>query len=956
MTHLPTRFDKSGPGVYDKKNIHRVRGSAMYQVLTAAQMRAADLYTIQEMGVPSAVLMERAALSAADEVMELLPSGDASVLVLAGAGNNGGDGFACARILSLKGIQVSVCFAGKADHMSVDAASQRKICEKLGIRILPLSEMEEEAARELPSRADVVVDALFGTGLARDISGKAALLIEAVNHARAKVLSIDIPSGIDTDTGAVLGCAVRADVTVAMQCRKPGLLLYPGAAYSGQVKAAEIGIVTDTRKKDSAKSGEAERALRIRAFTAEDLPQLLPARPADGNKGTFGKVLLIAGSAGMAGAAILCAEACLRSGAGMVKLLTHESNRGILQAALPEAMLATFSNEKEALVQLEAVCPWCDVIGIGPGLGTGSAQNAMLKRLLTVNKKPLVLDADALNLLSSDPSILREAACPVYVTPHIGEMSRLSRHSAEELKADPLTHAAAFASQYRLICVMKDARTVIAGPEGVLYLNLGGNSGMATAGSGDVLTGILASMLAQGAEGETAAAAAVCLHAAAGDAAGEALGEQYMTARDLIGHLSRVFSHSTGSGKPAGQERLPLRERGICALHDTMPKDCEDLGSGQPKPCSRVLAEISLDAVTHNLDVMRERLGDRPKICAVVKANAYGHGAVPIARHIEAREDLWGFAVATAEEGEELYDAGIRKPILILGYVFPESYPIVLRCNLRACIFDMESAKALSDLATRCGRKAYIHIALDTGMSRIGFQVTEENALAVQATSTYPGIEIEGLFSHFARCDEKRMSPAIGQLVRYEHFEQFLDELGVKIPIHHLCNSAGIMRFPEAKRDMVRAGITLYGLYPSDDVAVEMTELRSVMRITSHISFLKTLPAGRRISYGGTFRTERNTRVATIPVGYADGYPRLLSNKGEVLIRGKRAPILGRVCMDQFMVDVSEIPEACRGDEVVLLGEQGRERITAEELGQLSGRFNYELVCNFSGRVPRRYN
>ena len=373
------------------------------------------------------------------------------------------------------------------------------------------------------------------------------------------------------------------------------------------------------------------------------------------------------------------------------------------------------------------------------------------------------------------------------------------------------------------------------------------------------------------------------------------------------------------------------------------------------KAYTRVHADIDLDAVSHNLDVMNARLMGQAPICAVIKADAYGHGAIPIARHIESRDDIWGFAVATPEEGVLLREAGIRKNIILLGYAFPESYEDIIDNHLAACIFEETSARILSETAVRKNTAAKVHIALDTGMGRIGFPVSVESAESVKKITQMKGLEVEGMFSHFARCDEVSLEPARVQLSRYRTFLGMLEECGVTIPVRHTANSAGIMRFPEASLDLVRAGITLYGLTPSDEVADEMVELWPVMQLKSHLSYVKTLPAGCPISYGGTFVTEKSTRVATVPVGYADGYPRMLSGKGSVLIRGRRAPILGRVCMDQFMVDVSDIPDAAAGDEVVLLGSSGGETIQAEEIGALSGRFNYELVSLITKRVPRNY-
>ena len=370
---------------------------------------------------------------------------------------------------------------------------------------------------------------------------------------------------------------------------------------------------------------------------------------------------------------------------------------------------------------------------------------------------------------------------------------------------------------------------------------------------------------------------------------------------------------------------------------------------------SRICAEISFDAIDHNIAVMEGRMGEGAKICAVIKADGYGHGALPIARHLAANDRIWGFACATPGEAMRLRTGGIIKPILILGYSFPESYDDIVDYDLRACVFDEESARLLSAKARMLERPVKVHVALDTGMGRIGFDCSDETVEAVLRIASLPMLEIEGLFSHFAKADEKLLSPAEVQLVRFLDIESKLTAAGLKIPLVHIANSAGIMRFSESHLDLVRAGIILYGLMPSMEVAGEMTELRPVMRLTSHLTYVKTVPEGTPISYGGTYTTARKSRIATVPVGYADGYPRSLSNKGFVLLRGKRAPITGRVCMDQLMIDVTDIPDAAVGDEVVLIGSQMGETITAEALGELSGRFNYELVCDLTMRVPRSY-
>lgn len=373
------------------------------------------------------------------------------------------------------------------------------------------------------------------------------------------------------------------------------------------------------------------------------------------------------------------------------------------------------------------------------------------------------------------------------------------------------------------------------------------------------------------------------------------------------------------------------------------------------KPYSRLCARIDLDAVERNFASMRANIHPDTKMIAVIKADGYGHGASPIARLVQHYSYLWGFAVATAEEAFSLRMAGIQKPILILGYVFEEHYANLIEHGVRLTVFDTGTARKLSREAARQKRTAHIHIALDTGMTRIGFFDGGAGVRSVCEIASLPNLSIEGLFTHFARADEADKRFSMEQLSRYQAFSDALLSAGVKIPIRHCSNSAGIIDLPQANLDAVRAGISIYGIYPSQEVRKERVTLSPVMELKSHISYVKEVDAGVPVSYGGTFVTERKTRVATIPAGYADGYPRQLSNRGRVLIRQKSAPILGRICMDQFMVDVTDIPEAEALDEVTLLGADGAQRITVEELGALSGRFPYEFVCDIGKRVPRVY-
>lgn len=370
----------------------------------------------------------------------------------------------------------------------------------------------------------------------------------------------------------------------------------------------------------------------------------------------------------------------------------------------------------------------------------------------------------------------------------------------------------------------------------------------------------------------------------------------------------------------------------------------------------RVWAEVDLDAIWENMVHMKENIAEKTKVLAVIKTDGYGHGGVPIAKMLEQLDFMFGYAAATYEEAHVLREAGVKKPILILGYTFPYCYEELIREEIRPAVYRRDTVEELAAAAAKVGQKAKVHIKVDTGMGRIGITPDEEGLEFVRFLIEHPELEVEGIFTHFAKSDETDKTSANHQLELFQDFiKKIQTELGITIPVKHCSNSAAILEMPQANMDMVRAGITTYGLYPSEEVSKDIVPLRAAMSLYSHIVYCKTIHAGQSVSYGGLFTAQKDTRVATIPVGYGDGYPRSLSGKGYVLIRGKKAPILGRVCMDQFMVDISEIPEAMDGDKVTLLGMDGTERITAEELGELSGRFNYEFVCDLGKRIPRVY-
>ena len=368
----------------------------------------------------------------------------------------------------------------------------------------------------------------------------------------------------------------------------------------------------------------------------------------------------------------------------------------------------------------------------------------------------------------------------------------------------------------------------------------------------------------------------------------------------------------------------------------------------------RVCANISLDAIRDNIKKGRALLPQETKLMAVVKADAYGHGAVPVAKAIDDLVDTFG--VAMPEEGVELRKNGITKPILILGYTPPQMAELAIRYDIMMGVFQSEIAEQYNEIAKKLNKKAKVHIKLDTGMSRIGYLCCEESLIDIEKIAKLPFIEIDGMYTHFSKADEADKTFARNQFKKYMEVANELENRGIFIPCKHVCNSAGMIDIPEGDLNMVRFGVTMYGMYPTDDVTKEKLPVTPAMELKAHITHVKTLPKGVGIGYSGTYITEKETRIATISVGYGDGYPRGLSGSGRVLIHGKSAPIRGRICMDQCMVDVTEIPEAKQGDVVTLMGWDGEQFISAEEIGETVGNsFHYEVVCDFSKRVPRVY-
>ena len=499
----------------------------MKRIVTREEMRQLEQHTICGHFISSLILMERAALSVCDFLLKEQISLDRP-LIVCGTGNNGGDGLAIARILCERGYHPEVVLTGSRERCTEETMSELHSLESYGVQI------HDQIAN---TAYTVVIDAIFGIGLSREISGACYDLIEQMNQLPAVKVAVDIPSGIDSNSGAIMGIAFKADTTVTFACAKVGMYLYTGTDYCGKVVVCDIGIGT-------AAVQNAEEVQQPILTMYETGDAILPERVQPSHKGTYGKVLLIAGSSTMCGAALLAAEAIMRTGTGMVKVVTTKENRDPILMKLPEAMLLLYDDEMirtEAFEQeLKKSIEWADVIGMGPGISESETAKNLTKILLNEAEKPLVIDADALNLIAANQWTLSKGQREVIVTPHIKEMERLSGKTAEELKADPIGSARSYAKQQNVICVLKDARTVTTAPDGNASLNVLGNSGMATAGAGDVLLGIICALKAQKLSAYEAASKGVYLHAAAGDYAASKKSEYGMTASDMIDGLVEI--------------------------------------------------------------------------------------------------------------------------------------------------------------------------------------------------------------------------------------------------------------------------------------------------------------------------------------------------------------------------------------------------------------------------------
>lgn len=510
----------------------------MKYVVDQNEMKAIDTYSIEKIGIPSLVLMERAAAAVAQKVEERMMPGD-KVLAVAGSGNNGADAVAAARILYNRGYDAAVCFAADEKNFTPELKKQKEIIRNLGIREYNNTEPDFKQYTWL-------IDGLFGIGLSRDVEGRMAQIIQKMNSSGSKICAVDIPSGIHAGSGQVMGTCIHAEMTVTFGQNKLGLVLYPGCEHSGEVFVCDIGF---------ARNAAVLAEPKVRAMEISDIKKYMPARSAYSNKGSYGKLLVIAGSKGMSGACILSAGAAYRTGVGLVRVLTCEENRTIIQQALPEAIVSCYDAENPQISEIKACIQWADTIVAGPGIGTGKASQMILNTVLSESSVPVIMDADALNILAAafkakegvDGLIaFLGRQCPVIVTPHLGEMARLTGRDIAGISRNLFETCRKFAKRYQVICVLKDARTVISDSMGTDYVNLSGNNGMATGGSGDVLSGMIGGLVCQhkdkGQENlKRMAALGVYIHGLSGDEAKKRKGVYGLLASDIIKYIAYVI-------------------------------------------------------------------------------------------------------------------------------------------------------------------------------------------------------------------------------------------------------------------------------------------------------------------------------------------------------------------------------------------------------------------------------
>jgi alanine racemase len=891
--------------------------------------------------VPEGTLMQRAAAGLASVCASLLRGARGGVyggrvVILAGTGDNGGDALYAGERLARRGAAVTAIQAGQRIHAPSAAA-----LTAAGGGTNPRAPAagptapagRYDAAREVRhaiGHADLIIDGMLGIGGQGGLREPYATLAQlAANVGNALTVAVDLPSGIDADTGTVEGPAVRADVTVTFGAVKPGLLIDPGKGHAGVVELVDIGLAPYLDGTPDASAPQ-----------AHDIAAIIPRPTPESDKYRRGVIGLLAGSDRYAGAALLATGGAVRGGAGMVRLVTYPVAAAAVRQLHPEVIITELSDSGLKFPEdVGRVQAWV----AGPGMGVSVDAAARLAAVLATGL-PVLIDADGLSLLARHQDLLPRAA-PTLLTPHAGELGRLLGADPADVAARRLEHARRAAQEFGACVLLKGSTTVVAPPGGQdpVLVNTTGTSWLATAGTGDVLAGLAGALLAQGLLPPQAAIAAAYLHglaarfAAGGDGDGGedgAGGEAPIGAADVVRALPRAFRALLSSG---GQGNIgPAYPSWHLPLMFV----------------SHAEASVELGVIAANIAALRTHVAPAA-VMAVVKANGYGHGAVPAARAALRGGADW-LGVVHVAEALELRRAGLDAPVLCLMAIPGHAHADAIAAAVDLAAGSADMVRRLAAAAAVAGRPARVHLKADTGLSRGGAMPADWPSVLTAAREEQDAgrLTVVGLWSHFASADDPGNPSIEAQLAVFKEALAVAESTGITPPLRHIANTAAALDVPQARYDMVRIGGGTYGLATLPGGAPPW--LRPALTLRARLALVKRVPGGTGVSYGHRYTTARETTLGLVPLGYADGVPRGAIGLPLVFARGRRWPIAGTVCMDQFVVDFGDEPVA-EGDEVVLFGPGDDGEPTAQEWGEALGTISYPMVTGIGARVERSY-
>ena len=885
-------------------------------VLDAERMRAVDAWAIEERGVPSLELMETAGAALAEVVRER--AGEGPIRVVCGKGNNGGDGLVAARLLRETGHEVEVILLGRPGELSDDAEANLARLDHQGV-----IEHQDCQLRTALAGSGTVVDAIFGTGFSGAPRAPADAAIDAINASGAPVVAADIASGVDAATGEAEGVAVEADATVTFHSAKLGHWIAPGRDLRGELVVAPIGIPGGAPAEPGA------------GLITDRVLALAPTRGAGSTKFSSGQVLVVGASPGLTGAVCMASAAAIRAGAGYATAAVPVDLQTIVEIKLTEVMSRGIGSGdtlgEDDADAIAAAAEGAAAVALGPGLGRDESSLALARALPPRIEAPLVIDADGLNAHAGRLDSLRERGHPTVLTPHEGELGRLLEVESSAVKARRLEHAREAARRSGAIVVLKGDDTIVVSGEGDaerLAIKSTSTPSLATAGTGDVLTGTVG-----GAPRARDGALRRDLRR----------GPRPRTRRDRgrARPRRRVGDRHRRDRGAAGRARAGERRGGLVTVAAEAPV--------------RAVARVDLGAIERNCRGLRRSLAAGSQLCAVVKSDAYGHGAVPAARAALAG-GATTLGVATAAEAAELREHLPDARILTMGALSAPELEQALRSGSEIAAWRRDTAAAAGELGAALGFRPRVHVKYDTGMGRLGEADPAAILDVVRTVTADPRLELAGFWTHFATADELEGPGSQHYDAQLARFRELADRVRAQAPgvLLHAANSAATLRDKAAHFGMVRCGIAIYGLDPFG-ADPSRQGLEPALELGSYVAEVKTFPAGASAGYGRRWSAAQETRVGVLPIGYGDGVRRALTNNADVLVGGRRVPLVGTVSMDNITVDLGPNTGVERGAPAVLIGSQGADRILCEEVARRLGTINYEVTCGISKRVPRVY-